>query len=80
MSLSDKRAGTHLHDYFLEDGEHGCNPEIMTYFYHEEDLKAAIAEFKKKYGNRRCNILGRTIIKDIDEIFGPKLTDGGKDE
>jgi hypothetical protein len=73
-SLSDKRAGTHLHDYFLEDGEHGGNPRVMTHFYHEEDVIKLVQDLK--------NVIGKYVIspiheeevrQDISKLFGDKL-------
>ena len=42
FDLSKNKAGTHLKDYYRLDGEHGCNDKVMTWFYHEEDIKTFI--------------------------------------
>lgn len=62
--LSEKKAGTHLHDYYLDDGEHGCNPNLMTYFYHEDDVKEAVQKLKEKAD------LDEWQIDVLKEIFG----------
>lgn len=72
-TLSDKRAGTHLHDYFLDDGEHGCNASVMTHFYHEEDVKEFIKELLET--EYTFEVINRKIYvtKDSHDKFFEKL-------
>ena len=37
------------------------------------DVKDFIKELKEKYRYRRINIMGTTIIRDIDKLAGEKL-------
>ena len=46
MSLSDKIGATHLHDYFMKDGEHGCNPKVLQYFCDVDDIKDFIKQLR----------------------------------
>ena len=44
-----------------------------VWLYFHRDVKEAVRLLKKKYGDRRVQIQGTTIIKDINKIFTKKL-------
>jgi len=80
MNLSDKIGSTHLQDYFMEDGEHGCNPNVLQYFCSVEDIRKSIKKLKKGLDNWSFDVfegLNRyekeQIEAIIDKVFGSKL-------